>query len=54
VDIFSANAAPITLGVISLKIMIKKAIVRVAMERTRPFVPNKWSAIPGPESAKWY
>ena len=44
--IFSGNAAPITFGVISLKIMMSNATTRVAIDRTRPLSPKICSAIP--------
>ena len=44
--IFSGNAAPMTLGVISLKIMMRRATAKVAIESTSPLSPKMCRAIP--------
>ena len=40
----SGKAAPITLGVISLKIIIRSAMEMVEIDKTKPLCPNKCSA----------
>ena len=44
--IFSGKAAPITFGVISLKIMMRRATTNVAMDNTRPLSPKICKAMP--------
>ena len=44
--IFSGKAAPMTFGVISLKIIISKATTKVAIESTSPLSPKMCRAIP--------
>ena len=44
--IFSGKAAPITFGVISLKIMMSSATTNVAIDNTRPLSPKICKAIP--------
>ncbi|WP_331852042.1 hypothetical protein [Polynucleobacter necessarius] len=44
--IFLGNAAPITFGVILLKMMMSSATMSVAIESTKPLSPKICSAIP--------
>ena len=44
--IFSGKAAPMTLGVISLKTIMSSATTSVAIDRTKPLSPKICKAIP--------
>ena len=44
--ILSGNAAPMTFGVISQKIMIRKATTAVVKDSTEPLLPKAFRAIP--------